>query len=97
MLCGMKPLLVLIVGLMVVGCVSTPTINSVTGIYEISGTETWKLLILKNGEWVQNQEGKPDVWKGHWGRVNGEIRLTVREPKVDYAKVTALKSILMVA
>ena len=36
---------------------------------------------MKNGEWVQNQEGEPDVWKGHWEIVKGEIRLTHTEPK----------------
>ena len=88
----MKNIILLIAVLFTGACATTPTVKSVAGIYENSGTGgPWKLLIIQNGEWVQNQEGKPDVWKGHWEIVNGEIRITHKVPKKNDGHIAVFR------
>ena len=86
-----KTILTIVAILFANACSTTPTVKSVAGIYDNKGTETFKLLLTEDGKCVQNQEGKPNVWKGHWEIVNGELRLTVKEPKKDYAKINVHK------
>ena len=100
----MKPLLVLIAGLLAVGCTTvkdigvhlgggkptTPTIKSVTGTYEatIDG-DTGNLVLLANGK-VKFHDGNDGKDKeGTWELVEKEVRIE----EVDIEEVTDILKI----
>jgi hypothetical protein len=88
-----KTILTIVTILFANACATTPTMKSVAGIYEnsVPGAGIWKILLIKNGDWVSNQEGKSDVGKGHWEIVNEELRLTYNKPKEWYGHISVYR------
>ena len=69
----MKPLLVLIVGLMAIGCATTPTMKSVAGTYNATfDGDTGNLVLLKNGTVESYKNGKK-IEEGKWKLVGKEV------------------------
>ena len=86
----MKSLIVLVVGLLAVGCATTPTMKSVAGTYEatIDG-DSGNLVLLANGK-VKSYDGNCDKDKeGTWKLVEKEVRIE----EVDIEEVTDILKI----
>ena len=71
----MKPLLVLIVGLMVVGCATTTTTKSMAGIYGAKVGSTFsRVLLLENGEAESYTNGRQSE-KCRWYKKDGVLHI----------------------
>ena len=69
-----KTLIVLIVGLLAVGCASTPTMKSVAGAYEASVNAIGALL-LENGIAWTYLDGEKRGPSGQWKIIDGSIHV----------------------
>ena len=61
-----RTLIVLVLGLLAVGCATTPTMKSVVGTYEISEGENTKSVVLQYndiGKIIVNGKEKDGRWK----------------------------------
>ena len=98
----MKSLIVLVVGLLAVGCLTPEQKqkrlrDSVVGEYERKDEEgdTWKLVFLDNGVWELYRYGKKEE-EDKWSIVKGEIHAKSDSGYIEVWRINKDKSITQI-
>jgi hypothetical protein len=94
----LKALIVGIIGLLAVGCASTPTMKNVAGTYEIKfDGDTLRMVLLKNGIGQGYINGKKNEDEGKWKIINKEIHAGDEDGKTAVFRINKDSSLNLIA